>query len=55
MKRNIKGFRLNKNGKPILIEVNEYRLKDYKGSSYKMGGTYYYYVRESNGSYVYKS
>lgn len=54
MKRNIKGFRLNKNGKPIIIEVGEVRFKDFKGSSYKINGTYYFYFRESNGNYIYK-
>ena len=54
MGRNVKGFRLNRNGKPIIIEQGEVRLKEYRGASYKNNGQYFFYVRESNGNYVYK-
>lgn len=55
MRRNIKGFRLNRNGKPIIIEQGEVRHKEFKGASYKdSSGTYHYYIREYSGEFVYK-
>ena len=53
MKRNINGFRLTKNGKPITIESNQRRHIDYQGASYKSGGDYYLFSRVVNGYHVY--
>jgi len=55
MKRNIKGFRLNKNGKPIIVEVGTVRHKEFRGQTYKENGEYFYYVMQHDGSYIYKS
>ena len=38
MLKNINGFRLNRNGKPITTEVGEVRHKDFRGAMYKEGG-----------------
>lgn len=53
MKRNINGFRLNKNGKPILIEEGERKHAEYQGASYKEDGEYYFFKRKSNGYFYY--
>lgn len=54
MKRNIKGFRLNRNGKPIITEQGEVYHDDYKGASYKDNGMYYFFLRTQQGKFVYK-
>ena len=53
MKRNVNGFRLNKNGKPIIIEVGDIMHKEFQGASYKQNGTYYFFKRHANGFYYY--
>lgn len=55
MRRNINGFRLNKNGKPILFEVGEVLVKEYRGSYYKEEGIYFFYRREFRGEFIYSN
>lgn len=55
MKRNINGFKLNKNGKPITIEQGLIRYNEYKGVTYKLNGEYQFFIRESKGEYIYRT
>jgi len=52
--KNKNGFRLNKNGKPILSEQGEIMHDNYKGSSYKENGVYYFFLRTKGGKFIYK-
>jgi len=54
MKRNICGFRLTKNGKPILREEGDMLLDTYQGNSVKINGEYYFYSRMYQGKNLYK-
>jgi hypothetical protein len=54
MKRNINGFRLTKNGKPILKECGDILLDSYQGNSFKLNGEYYFYSRMYQGKNLYK-
>ncbi len=53
--KNINGFRLNKNGKPILNESGDVIHYEYQGASYKKDGVYYFFVRKQAGKFIYKS
>jgi hypothetical protein len=55
MSKNINGFRLNKNGKPILQEEGEKKHLTYQGASYKDNGTYYFFLRKQNGWFIYNT
>lgn len=49
------GFRLNKNGKPILIELNDIVSDTFRGQSYKENGEYFYFKRQVNNKFLYTS
>jgi hypothetical protein len=53
--RNINGFRLNKNGKPILQEQGEKKFATYQGESFKEDSVYYFFVRKQNGMFIYNT
>lgn len=54
MKTTTNGYKLNKNGKPILsLSPNEIFSTDYKGNLYKENGTYYYYVGKRGTGFIY--
>ena len=56
MIKNINGFRLNKNGKPILNEEGYKKHLTYQGSTYKDEiGTYYFFIRKQNGWFIYST
>ena len=55
MNRNIKRFRLNKNGKPILKENGDISLDNYQGITYKHNGEYFYYSGQYQGKFIYKT
>ena len=54
MKRNVNGFRLTKNGKPILHEEGDILLDTYQGNSIKINGEYYFYSIMYQGKNLYK-
>lgn len=55
-KKNINGFRLNKNGNPILNELGYKKHLTYQGSVYKDEiGTYYFFLRKQNGFFIYNT
>jgi hypothetical protein len=47
------GFRLNKNGKPILLELNDITSSNFKGHSYKENGEYFFFKRKLNSKFIY--
>jgi len=53
MKKNINGYRLNKNGNPILNELGYKRFLSDMGASFKEDGDYYFFVRKQNGWFIY--
>lgn len=53
MNRNINGYRLTKNGKPILTEIGEVKFKEFQGQSFKSNGDYYFFLRQSQGYFYY--
>lgn len=55
MKKTINSYRLNRNGKPILDEQGYKRHLTYQGASYQENGTYYFFLRQTNGWFVYSS
>jgi len=56
MKRNINGFRLNKNGKVIVEEQGYKKHLSYQGATYKdENGKYYFYLRKQNGWFIYST
>ena len=55
MKRNINGFNLTKNGKPITSNIGERKHLEYQGESYKEEGTYYYFNRKFQNYFYYNS
>ena len=52
-KRNVNGFRLNQNGKPITTSIGEVKFIEYQGASFKIEGDYYFYLRFFAGYYIY--
>jgi len=56
MTKNMNGFRLNRNGKPILNEQGYKKHLTYQGATYKDEmGTYYFFLREQNGWFIYNT
>lgn len=51
--KNINGFRLNKNGKPILRDSNEISFAEDRGASFKDNGQYYFFLRKLRGKFIY--
>jgi hypothetical protein len=54
MKTTKNGYRLTKNGKPILEIEEDAIVKDkFEGNSIKVKGCYYYFNRNQNGKFIY--
>jgi hypothetical protein len=49
------GFRLNKNGKAILLEVNDIVSDTFKGQSYKENGEYFFFKRQLKKKFIYSN
>lgn len=55
IKKNINGFRLNKNGKPLTTSIGEVKFKEYQGAMFRKDGNYYFYLRFFGGFHIYST
>jgi hypothetical protein len=55
MKKNVNGFRLNQNGKPILNEEGHQSYFTDHGAMYQDNGRWYFFLRKQNGKFIYST